>query len=135
MLIDKSDHDLLIRHAVKIDTMCGMVVTLGSKFDAFTTKIDERCGNRLETFNGQLVEEHNGRMDIITVRWLIGILVAIICGIIGTVGYNQQELKLQRHTTALITQQIKTNTDDIKQNQVTIGSIQQIILNKINEGG
>jgi len=134
MLEAKTDHDLLIRHAVKIDTMCAMLSTLGAKFDDFTSRVDTRCEVRQTTCTDKFAAEHDGRMDVNTVRWLIGILIIVILSIAGTVGYNQLELQKQRNDHDLITHQIKTNTDDIKQNQGAIKAVQQIILNKINEG-
>lgn len=134
MLEPKSDHDLLIRHAVKIDNLCALMSSLNTKFEFFATRVDDRCNVRHNDIQYRFTSEHEGRMDITTSRWLIGLLVLVISGIIGTVGYNQVELQKQRNTHNLITHQIKTNTENIKQNQKTIGEVQQIILRKINMG-
>lgn len=135
MLEHKSDHDLLIRHAVKIDSLCEMMGSMTSKLDLFATRVDDRCSTRYSEVQTAFLKEHDGRMDIVTVRWLIGILVVIIVSVIGAVSYNRIELQKQVSKHDLIMQHIKSNTSDIKQNQAVIESVQSIILNKIEMGG
>jgi hypothetical protein len=120
-----SDHDLLIRHSVKIDSMFNLVTDLGNKFDQFAGRVDKRCERRQTEIYTKIEDSSGDNMDRDTFKWLMGFVILIIMAMVSAIGYNQVKIRSQESA-------YEFSIDQIKKNQKSIEKLQQIISLKLN---
>jgi len=63
-LYSKTDHELLICHSVKIDQLCKLVSSLGTKLDQYAERTEARCEKNVEKILPKGV-----------VLWMLGIII------------------------------------------------------------
>lgn len=86
-----TDHDLLIRHTVKIDTLCKLMRANSEQLSAVSDKLDKRCVHIHDGITDTLREiftKMDNKTDDTTFRWVIGIIVLIAITVAGVIGPN-----------------------------------------------
>ena len=87
--VHDTDHDLIVRHSVKIDNLCKLMQELGTKFDDYSNKVDERCESRLENFTTKIDHTAEEAVDENTFRWIVGIMIFAMISMVAMIGVNQ----------------------------------------------
>lgn len=136
-----SDHDLLIRHSVKIDNVCKSVIGLGNKFDKFSDKVDKfsdkvdkRCERRQVEIYDKIDVGSEDKMDRDTFKWLMGFMILIIMAIVSAIGYNQVKIKVHESVYKFNIEQIRNNQESIKELQTIIDlKLSNFIKNKLEK--
>lgn len=119
-----TDHDLIIAHSVKIDTLCKLVrsnnthfLNFSDRFDsqlsAFSDKLDARCIHTHDSISNthkEIFAKVDGKTDNMTFRWLVGIIVFVILALAGVVGSDYADIHANKG--AII--QIESCIDDMK---------------------
>lgn len=95
-----TDHDLLIAHTVKIDTLCKLVRSNNKQFATFSdrferqletyaTKLDQRCvhiHDGITDTHKEIFAKVDKKVDGTTFRWVVGIIVLVILSMVGVIG-------------------------------------------------
>lgn len=117
----QTDHDLLVSHSVKINTICRTLNEMHKTFgdvrkeikdhagkveDKFE-KIDNKTEERMIWLGEVLQKQSDNYMDKKTLLWLFGVLTAVVLSCASVIGYNQISINTN-------TYRIKTNTQDIQ---------------------
>jgi len=97
------DHDLLIKHSVKLDTMCKLQQNIIVKLDSFIDKIDDRCEKRLDL----ITKEADSAVQNTTFWSLLTILVIVLMAMSATIGFNRTLSNRNEIQIAFNTAQIK----------------------------
>jgi hypothetical protein len=117
---ESPDHDLIIKHSVKIDNLCKLVKLVDIKLDKHHDKMDERCEKRRTEFTEQIDNSLEDVMSKDTIKWVLGIMILVMIAVSGSVGFNQVKIQKNegRFDECLI---------QIKDNQKTIKNMQKIL--------
>lgn len=83
-----SDHDLLIGHHVKIDSLSMFVHDLGRKMENQATSINIKWDDRQQHCEEKLTKKVDEKVDMTTFKWLMGIIIAIVIAQFAVVGAN-----------------------------------------------
>lgn len=109
-----TDHDLLIQHTVKIDTLCKLMRANSKQLSAFSDKLDKRCvhiHDGITDTHREIFTKIDKKTDSITFRWLIGIIILVVLTMAGVVGTDVVDV--QANKKAII--QIEGDIDDMEE--------------------
>ena len=86
-----TDHDLLIAHTVKIDTLCKLVRANNAQLSEFSDKLDKRCvhiHDGITETHREIFTKIDNKTDNTTFRWIVGIIVLVAITVAGVIGPN-----------------------------------------------
>ncbi len=91
-----SDHDILVAHTIKIDSICNLIRENNNKLDAYIDKLDHRC----ETAHERIGDQIDNTISKGTIKWGAGIIFVAFVSIISTLGLNQ--VLIAKHSTEIV---------------------------------
>jgi hypothetical protein len=84
-----SDHDLLIAHSGKIDSLCVLMRVNNGHLKEFNRNLVDRCAHNhkaLAATHKEIFGKIDKKVDTGTVKWIVGVAVLLVICVAGLVG-------------------------------------------------
>lgn len=121
-----TDHELLIIHSLKIDTLCKMMEKYNATFDKYIEKMDNRClvsNNKYDDIKKEIPELVKNS----TMRWGLVILISILLSLARTLSYNQKAISVNIKAIESIEKSVDKNSEDIGKLHTNIDKVRDLI--------
>jgi hypothetical protein len=84
-----SDHDLLIAHSGKIDSLCVLMRVNNGHLKEFNKNLVDRCAynhNALAATHKEIFSKIDKKIDTGTVKWIVSVAVLLLICVAGLIG-------------------------------------------------
>ena len=141
-----SDHDLIIRHTVKINQLCTLVTSMDKKMDynigkifdkidGHADKVDKKCEGRkasCELGTQSIATQLDNKLDNITFRWLFGIFTLILLTFFGIMGMNKLEIHNNKKDINTNKKEVEYNFEKIQKNVEGVEKLNSDLIQRLH---